>query len=468
MLNEETRKTILSLAERKIPKRQIAKLLKISRNSVTQVIQSKRSRPKTFSRLEKAEPYREEILELHRACGGNLVRVHEELVIQGVQISYQALTAFCRRQQIGTGPKKRVGRYRFEPGQEMQHDTSPHQAEIGGKTREIQTASAVLCFSRMTFFQCYPRFRRFECKLFLTEAFRYFQGAAGVTMIDNTHVIVLRGTGKDMIPAAEMEAFAERYGMVFRAHAIGDVNRSARVERPFHYIENNFLAGRTFSDWDDLNTRARAWCDEKNAAFKRHLKAKPTELYNLERSHLRPLPIWVPAPYLLHQRMVDVHGYVCVDTNRYSAPADWIGKPVQVREGARDLVIHRRHQSVTHERHPEPEQTWITLPEHQSKRRRKKASDPPRELAALLRRAPELGGYARALRAHAKRSYGFALRQVLRMLDDYPRQPLLDAVHDAEHYGLYDVDRFETMVLQRIDRDYFPFENLGDLGDNDD
>jgi predicted transcriptional regulator len=110
VLNEETRKTILSLAERKIPKRQIAKLLKVSRNSVSQVIQSKKSQPKTFLRLEKAEPYREEILELHRACGGNLVRVHEELVIQGVQISYQALTAFCRRQQIGTEPKKRVGR----------------------------------------------------------------------------------------------------------------------------------------------------------------------------------------------------------------------------------------------------------------------------------------------------------------------------------------------------------------------
>ena len=38
----------------------------------------------------------------------------------------------------------------------------------------MQTASAVLCYSRMLFFQCYPTFRRFDCKVFLTEALRYF------------------------------------------------------------------------------------------------------------------------------------------------------------------------------------------------------------------------------------------------------------------------------------------------------
>jgi hypothetical protein len=41
----------------------------------------------------------------------------------------------------------------------------------------------------------------------------------------------------------EMAAFGERFGFQFAAHAIGNANRSARVERPFHFIEHNFLAG---------------------------------------------------------------------------------------------------------------------------------------------------------------------------------------------------------------------------------
>jgi hypothetical protein len=96
----------------------------------------------------------------------------------------------------------------------------------------VQTASAVLCYSRMMFFQCYPTFRRFDCKVFLTEALRYFGGAAARTMIDNTHVVVLRGSGRDMVPVPEMAAFGERFGFQFVAHAIGNANRSARVERP--------------------------------------------------------------------------------------------------------------------------------------------------------------------------------------------------------------------------------------------
>src|SRR5579872_4004859 len=135
----------------------------------------------------------------------------------------------------------------------MQHDTSPHEVELAGKKRKVQTASAVLCYSRMLFFQINPTFQRFDCKVFLTDALRYTGGVVERVMIDNTHVVVLRGTGREMIPVPEMEAFAERFGFRFVAHQIGHANRSARVERPFSFIEGNFLAGRTFVSWEDLN-----------------------------------------------------------------------------------------------------------------------------------------------------------------------------------------------------------------------
>ena len=91
--------------------------------------------------------------------------------------------------------------------EEMQHDTSPHELELGGKKRKVQTASAVLCYSRMLFFQCYPTFQRFDCKVFLTDALRYMGGTTARFMIDNTHVVVLRGSGREMVPVPEMAAF---------------------------------------------------------------------------------------------------------------------------------------------------------------------------------------------------------------------------------------------------------------------
>jgi transposase len=197
MLSQAQRTTILELNTQGVSKREIARVLGISRVAVRKVLRTNSTTVPELHRTEKAEPYRQQILELFEKCKGNLVRVHEELVAGGAELSYTALTAFCRRHGIGYAPPVPAGRYDFAPGVEMQHDTSPHDLELGGKKRRVQTASAVLCYSRMLFFQCYPAFRRFDCKVFLTEALRYFSGATGRVMIDNTHVVVLRGSGRD-------------------------------------------------------------------------------------------------------------------------------------------------------------------------------------------------------------------------------------------------------------------------------
>jgi len=385
------------------------------------------------------------------------VRVHEELVAGGAVLSYPALTAFCRRHGIGQSPIVPAGRYDFEPGEEMQHDTSPHEVRLAGKKRKVQTASAVLCYSRILFFQCYPTFQRFDCKVFLTDALRYMGGAAARVMIDNTHVVVLRGTGREMIPVPEMDAFGERFGFHFAAHEIGHANRSARVERPFWFIETNFLAGRTFSSWEDLNQQARQWCDKVNSTYKKHIRAVPRELFAVERLHLQPLPAWIPEVYRLHQRLVDIEGYVALHTNRYSVPVDWIGRRVEVRE-TRDKIeiqLDARH-LVTHARIAEAEHQRVMLAAHRPPRGQGvQRPDPHPEEKAILAAAPELADYVAAVKQRGRKIVTLALRQLLRLVREYPREPLLAAVQEAARYGLYDLDRLERMILRRVARDYF-------------
>src|SRR6266568_1771726 len=200
MLSQAQRTTILELNAQQVSKREIARVLGISRVAVRKVLRSNSNAVPELHRVEKAEPHRQQILELFEQCKGNLVRVHEELVAGGARLSYTALTAFCRRHGIGYAPPTPSGQYEYAPGVELQHDTSPHELELGGKKRRVQTASAVLCYSRMLFFQCSPTFQRFDCKVFLTESLRYMGGATTRVMIDNTHVVVLRGSGRAMVP----------------------------------------------------------------------------------------------------------------------------------------------------------------------------------------------------------------------------------------------------------------------------
>jgi len=388
------------------------------------------------------------------------VRVHEELTAGGAVLSYPALTAFCRREGIGHAPAVPAGQYHFEPGVEMQHDTSPHAVEVGGRKYKAQTASGVLCYSRMLFFQINPTFQRFDCKVFLTDALRYTGGAPERVMIDNTHVVVLRGTGREMIPVPEMEAFAERFGFRFVAHQIGDANRSARVERPFSFIENNFLAGRTFASWEDLNQQARQWCDRVNSTYKKHIRAVPRELFAIERMHLKPLPAWIPEVYRLHPRRVDVEGYVAVNTNRYSVPVSWIGRRVEARETRDKIEIQLDARNiVAHARVVQPMQQRITLAEHRPPRGQGvKRSDPHPEEKAIVEAAPETAAYVAALKQKGRKVVAVALRQLLRLLREYPREPFLAAVREAAQYGLYDLDRLERMILRRVARDYFLLE----------
>jgi len=457
MLDQKTRSAILMLHEKGLRIRAIARALKVSRESVKAVIASGSAEVPMPTRPEKASDYLDEVRQLYAGCKGNLVRVHEELCAMGAVLSYPALTAFCRRHGIGHEPPKPEGRYHFRPGQEMQHDTSPHVADVGGREREVQTASLVYCCSRLQFFQMYPRFTRFECKVFLDEGIRYAGGAAADCMIDNTSVVRLRGTGPSMVPVPEMVAFGERYGFRFIAHEVGDANRSARVEGPFHGIDTNFLAGRRFTDWEHLNREARLWCDRHNAKFSRKLHASRRELFAAELPYLRPLPEWVPEVYALHHRIVDAEGYVNVESNRYSVPYALIGRTLEVRvtkdrvevyDGPREVASHRREWDPTNSR-------CTNLAHRPPRGTAAKARQAVPEQETLLRVAPEITDYVVALKAKLSGRGTLGMRRLLQMVRDYPREPLVAAVKTAQHYGLYDLERLERLILRQIGSEYF-------------
>ena len=76
MLDQSTRRTILELHARGVGMRRIAKLLGVSRGAVRGVIRRDSSDVAPIARAEKAEPYRDAILELYTVCKGNLARVH--------------------------------------------------------------------------------------------------------------------------------------------------------------------------------------------------------------------------------------------------------------------------------------------------------------------------------------------------------------------------------------------------------
>lgn len=463
MLDHETRTAILRLHGEGHGTRFIARALHVSRVSIRKVVESGACDVPPMEREVVLDPHLDKIQELHKACKGNLVRVHEELE-KTVKVPYSTLTRFCRDHEIGRKPPIAAGSYTFLPGEEMQHDTSPHNVVVGGREVPLQCASLVMCFSRRRFIQDYPRFNRFYAKVFLTDALRFFGGSADKCMVDNSTVL-MTGTGANARAVPEMQAFSDRFDFTFVAHAAGDANRSARVEGPFNHVEKNFYSGRTFADLTDLNAQLLDWCNTYNEKFHRNFQGIPNELFAIERCALKPLPAYIPEPTDTHPRKVDAERLVRLHTNRYSVAPKWIDADVEVHETFRHVRIFRGHQLLAvHDRKEDGRRELSILPEHKQRRQRAHPVPPSSEEVTLRAADPALAALCDALRARYGGQALKAVRRLHRMWMEYPIDPFLEAIRRSVDHTLYDLDRIERLILENIRGDFFRLPKDDDNG----
>jgi transposase len=458
----EIRNTVQTLAAQGHSLREISRLLELSRNTVRRILREG-DRPAR----EETPPLDEATLVRLRAAferaRGNVVRVRELLAADGLELPYSSLTRWVRQAGLRS-PPRRSGEYDFTCGAEMQHDTSPHRLTLGGKMITAQCAGLILAYSRRLFIQYYPRFTRFEAKAFLLDAARFMDGVCPICIIDNTSVLLAAGAGADAVIAPEMLAFARTLGFRFRAHRVGVPDRKGRIERPFHYVENNFLVGRNFNDFDDLNQQAIIWCREiANMKPKQALGMSPEAAYVLEKPHLRPLPITLPPVYEVLERVVDLYGYVSIDCNRYSVPERFVGQSLTVYKLPAEIRVCRKDLTLAaHPRLIGQRDAKSILPGHHSVPSRESRGPAPEE-TLLKGYHPSLDHYVAAFKQ--QRSDGWGRRALRRLLDlkrTYPNVPFIAAIEQALRYGLFDLGRLEALILKNVAGNFFALDTDGD------
>lgn len=451
MIEPEKRKAIFLLHQEGMGAREISRRLRLSRNTVRRIIRNAGVVPEV-SRQDKIRIDEDLLRRLHRECEGYVERMHEKLVEEeGVEVCYSTLTRIVRDLGLGGRRKARCDRVPDEPGVEMQHDTSPYRIQIGGQRVGAIASLLYLRYSKRRYLEFYPSFDRFRMKCFFHEALGHWGYVAPTCIIDNTNLARLIGTGKNAVIVPEMVAFSSLYGFQFVCHEVGHANRKAGDERGFWTLETNFLPGRTFESWEDLNAQAFSWAtDRMERRPVRPTGLVPAKAFEYERSHLLELPSYLPAPYRVHGRITDQYGYVAFDANYYWVPGTDRAE-VRVLEYSKALEIYRRRELL--HRYPLPPRgtrgerfspEGEPQPRYGPARKRKPTAEEEKRLRAL---DDVVGAYLDFARPPAGAARHRFVRALFRLSQQITTPLFVRCLARAHRYGVRDAETVRRIVL---------------------
>jgi transposase len=249
-------------------------------------------------------------------------RILRELQAQGYEGKKTILKEYLREVRgAQEKPAKVFKRFETKMAEEAQMDWSPYRLLIGAAVMMIHCFSLILCYSRRIWIGFF-RNERLPTLLFAhTEALHYHQGCTHRVVYDNQTTVTLGRVGHKPIWHAIFLQFAKHYGFKPYACKVKHKERKGKVERPFGWIEDDFLRGRTFESIEDLNAQARVWMDTvANVRTHSTTGRRVDAAYEEERPFLIALPSMPFHAERREVRTVQKDGYIPLDGSYYPTP----------------------------------------------------------------------------------------------------------------------------------------------------
>jgi transposase len=212
---------------------------------------------------------------------------------------------------------------------------------IGRASRPLMGFVMTLSYSRRIFLHFFLNARMDSFLGGHVLAFEAWGGVPRVILSDNLKSAVLERVGDAIRFNPAYLAFAAHYRFEPRPVAVARGNEKGRVERSIRYIRDNFFAARVFTDIDDLNAQARAWCigAASDRLWPEDTQVSVGAAFARERGSLMAMPA---NPYPLEERVEVQSGktpYVRFDLNDYSIPHTHVRRSLTLLASAAGVRI---------------------------------------------------------------------------------------------------------------------------------
>jgi transposase len=342
----------------------------------------------------------------------------------------------------------------YEPGSVGQVDFGEAQVIIAGEQVRVYLFCLRLGYSKQPFVTALPTQAQEAFFEGHVRAFAFLGGIPRVLVYDNLKVAVKRILeGRDREEQTAFIAFRSHYLFESRFCTPGQAHEKGSVEGLVGYARRNWLVPLpTFATWEGLNVYLLEKCRAEGQRRLQRMEMSMGEMFDVERSHLLPLPA---RPYLCCRvQPVQPNGFglVTFQTNRYSVPADhgheslWLRAfvdRVEIANGHQTLAVHRRcygrEQDILNPLH------YLGLLEQ-----RPGAWEHAQPIQEWQRRWPEVyDRYLAALRERLPTPQ--ATREfihILRWHQDYPERLIAQALEQALIHHCYTADGVKQLLLR--------------------
>ena len=224
-------------------------------------------------------------------------------------------------------------RLRTLPGEQGQVDWAHFGTlTIGKAVRALMAFVIVLSFSRQIVLRFFLDARMSNFLRGHEAAFQAWGGLPRILLYDNLKSVVLEREGNAIRFHPTLLDFAAHYRFEPRPVAVARGNEKGRVERAIRFIRSGFFAARQWTDLDDLNAQAEAWCRgqaaDRPCPEDRSMSVRAA--FEQERSQLLTLP---DNPFPTDEReevSVGKSPYVRFDLNDYTVPHTHVRRTVTV------------------------------------------------------------------------------------------------------------------------------------------
>ena len=400
------------------------------------------------------------VIEQGLLAGLSAQRIYQDLVAEhGFTGAYDAVKRFVRRLSQKAQPPFR--RMECMPGQELQVDFGQGAWLIqNGKRCKTHLFRCVLSHSRKAYSEAVCRQTSESFIRCLENAFRHFGGVTATVVIDNLKAGVIQADWFDPQLNPKLEEFARHYGTVILPTRPAMPRHKGKVEAGVKYAQNNAVKGRNFESLAAQNLFLSEW--EKNVADTRihgTTRQQVGKLFEtVERPALQALPTSLFPVFEEAQRTVHRDGYVEFKRAYYSAPPEYVGRQVWVRQESRLLRIHntRREQIALHAL-AEPGK-FTTDPAHLHSRKRhiiERGVDYLLDRCRLI--GPLTGTWAQAMHQSRGPQSLRVMLGLLQLAEKHPPAELEKAARIATHHGawrLRDLKRLLELPANVVQLDF--------------